>query len=102
MSGSVFSYFAFSYANHQIKFQECAHTRDVNQMIEYIKTADARDLVQCLYKPDWGVTLKPEWVPTIEPNDTAGAIITEVPIAIWASDNAPVLDVLFTMVNQVR
>ncbi|XP_037033649.1 venom carboxylesterase-6-like [Bradysia coprophila] len=100
MSGSVYSYFAFTATNHREKFGECSHTKDVNQMIEYMKTADARDIVQCYYRPDWGLTLKPEWVPTIEPEGTVNAMLTESPNIIWTSEKAPVVDTLFTMVNQ--
>lgn len=47
MSGSVYSYFALTLQNHREKMESCAHTKDVNQMIEYIKLGDARDIIQC-------------------------------------------------------
>ncbi len=71
-------------------------------MIEYIRVSDARDIAQCYYRDDWGKTLKPEWVPTVEPRNTSNGILTECPTDIWTSANAPVIDTLFTMVSAVR
>lgn len=99
MSGSVYSYFALSTGDHVQKMEECAHTRDVQQIIEYIKQADVRDIIQCHFKNDWGKTLKPEWIPTIEgpgPFDGIQYIDTA-----WKSGAAPVMDTLFSIVSQV-
>ncbi|KAJ6639602.1 Cholinesterase [Pseudolycoriella hygida] len=89
MSGSVFSYFAFTPADHRQKMTECAHTEDVDQMIEYIQKTDYRDLIQCHYEKDWGKTLKPEWVPTVEIETAVNGFLIEAPEDIWISPKAP-------------
>lgn len=101
MSGSAFSYFALTETNHVEKMQECAHTRNVKQIIEYIKVADFLDIIQCHFKSNWGKTLKPEWVPTIEAPGTINGFITESPEVIWTSRKAPVMDTLFTSTSEV-
>lgn len=101
MSGSVYSYFAMTEGNHLHKMQECAGTRDIKQIIRYMRTSDSKDINQCYFKDDWGKTLKPEWVPTIEPKGTKNGFLTESPDKIWASNEAPVLDSLFSFVSQV-
>lgn len=98
MSGSVYSYFALTEGNHREKMKNCAHTDDV---IEYLRDSDSRDIIQCHYADDWGKTLKPEWVPTIEAPGTLKSFITESPDVIWKSDTAPVLDALFSFTNEV-
>lgn len=101
MSGSVYSYFAFTATNHVKNMEECSLTKRKDQMIEYMQKADVRDLFQCYFRDDWGKTLKPEWVPTIEPKDASNGFLTECPTDIWTSSKAPVVDTLFTMVSQV-
>lgn len=104
MSGSIYSYFALSPGgNHLKKMQKChpKKTRDPKQIVEYIKHADYKDIVKCHFKDDWGKTLKPEWIPTIEAPNTLNAFITESPDAIWMPDKAPVLDAMFSFVSQV-
>lgn len=81
--------------------EECAHTKENHPIIEYMRNADARDIVQCYFRDDWGKTLKPEWVPTVEPKDAHDGFLTECPTDIWKSANAPVVDTLFTIVSQV-
>lgn len=101
MSGSVYSIFALTETNHLKKMQQCAHTKDVNQIIEYVQTSDYKDIVQCYFKDDWKETLKGEWIPTIEAPGTINGFITESPDEIYASSNAPVIDTLFSFTSQV-
>lgn len=101
MSGSAYSYFAFTEMNHRDSLVECAHTKDVNQMIKFIRVADVRDLIQCRFEDNWGPTLHPEFVPTMEPKGTVNGLVTEPSEDIWTSSKAPVIDTMFTMANQV-
>lgn len=102
MSGSVFSYFALTPENHRQKMGECAHTDKLHQMTEYVVKSDYRDLIQCYYQYDLGITLKPDWVPTIEVSNAVKPFITLPPEEIWKSRNAPVIDTFFTFVTQVK
>lgn len=101
MSGSIFSYFALTEGNHLEKIQKCTPKTDIIETIEYLRTANASDIVRCNFRDDWGKTLKPEWVPTIEPKGTKNAIITQSPDNIWNSKNAPVIDTLFSFTSKV-
>lgn len=102
MSGSLYSYFALTTGNHLKKVQECANTRDPNQIVKYLQEADVGDITKCYFADDMGKTLKPEWVPTIEAPGTMNGLITESPDVIWKSLKAPVIDTLFSFVTQVR
>lgn len=104
MSGSVYSYFAMTEGNHRQKLRECARTQNLDEIIRYMKVADSKILLQCYFENDWGKTLKPEWVPTIESPGTKGAIITQSPDDIWNSswNRAPTIDTLFSFTSQVH
>lgn len=102
MSGSVFSYFALTKGNHVDKVQECSHAKNWDQMVEYLRVSDARDIVQCYFEDGWGKTLKFQWVPTIEAPGTPNGFITESPDFIWRSKRAPVIDTLFSFNSVVN
>lgn len=76
-------------------------SESMNQIVEYIQKSDIRDIIQCYHRDDWGKTLKPEWVPTIEPKSANNAFLTECATTIWTSAKAPVVDTLFTFVSSV-
>lgn len=101
MSGSIYSYFALTEGNHLEKIKECASITNTIQIIEYMKTANSSDILTCYFKDDWGKTIKPEWVPTIEPKGTTNAFITQSPDIIWNSSKAPVIDTLFSFTSKV-
>lgn len=101
MSGTVYSYFAMTEGNHTQKMRKCAQTWDEKAIILWMKQTDYKTILKCYFENDWGKTLKPEWVPTIEPPHTKGGIITESPDDIWNSAAAPFLDTLFSFTSQV-
>lgn len=100
-SGSPFSYFALTEGNHTSQLQDCSNTKDMTKLLNYLKTTDSKTIRKCQFAEDWGKTLKPEWVPTIEKPGTLGAFITQSPDDIYNSNDAPFMDALFSFTNQV-
>lgn len=101
MSGSVFSYFALTEGNHLKQMHECTNTTEINKIIGFMKATSSNVIVKCQFKKDWGLTIKPKWVPTIEKPGTVGAFLTKSPDEIYNSDKAPVMDTLFSFTSQV-
>lgn len=100
-SGSAFNFFALTRENHLERMQECSKAKDSNEMIEYMKTTDSEVLAKCYFDINWGKTIKPKWVPTIEKPGTKGAFITQSPEEIYSSDKPPVVDALFSFASKV-
>lgn len=100
-SGSAYSYFALREGNHRKKLQECFQINDLANLLEYLRATDSDILVECYFQMDWGKTIRPNWVPTIEEPGTPGAIITQSLDEIYNSDKAPVMDTMFSFNSQV-
>lgn len=101
MGGSAFNYFALTEGNHVDRMKECSKLTDLNQIIEYVKTNDSENILQCYLDTPWGKTLKPSWAPTIEIPSANRAFITQSPDEIYNSNDAPIVDALFSFASQV-
>lgn len=101
VSGSPYSYFALKTEDHLQRMYDCSKTTDQKSLVEYLKTASLEEIQQCKWETSWGNTINPKWVPTIEKPDAKMAFITQSPDDIYNSDNAPVMDVLFSFSNNV-
>lgn len=102
LSGSAFDYFALSEVNHLERMREFSKIDDKAKVVEYLKTADSKLLADIGSINSFGKTLIPPWAPTIESPMTPGAFLTKTLDAIYESDNAPVLDVMFSFTSQVN
>lgn len=102
MSGSALNYFALTTGDHLERMKKCSDSKDMNKIIEYLKTTDSEELTQCHFRQNWGDVLpKSQWTPTIESPDTEGAFLTQLPEEIYNSSKAPAFDLLLGFDSQV-
>lgn len=100
ISSSSLSFYALSEGNKTKQVQDCFKIYEMDQLISHLKTMSYTDGQKChSYQPgnDRSIT----WVPTIESPDVVGAFLTKTPEEIYASDNAPVLDAMFSFNSKV-
>lgn len=99
-SGSAFSFYALSKDDHLKRMQEFSKINDKDKLIEFLKTANSKELSES--QPfSFGKILYAPWVPTIESSTTKGAFISTKPDEIYNSNEAPVLDSLFSVTSVV-
>lgn len=77
------------------------HYSDQMTLIQYLKSAPSEDLVQCHFAQNWGLTIRPEWGPTIENEHAKIPFITQSADEMYNSGKAPAIDVLFSFTSQV-
>lgn len=94
MSGSALQYYVlWAYNNNrEEQIQNCAKTNDTQKIIELLKTASGRALLNCN---------KPGWNPTIESTHTKDAFLTQSPDDIYNSSEAPIIDTMFSFASKV-
>lgn len=79
--------------NHVPVLQECLRTNKTgNELVEFLKKADALDLSTCNYLP---------WIIVMETPSAPKAFIWQTPDEIYKSDNAPTMDAMFSIASQV-
>lgn len=96
-SGSAFSYDALIKGNNIDKVKECTKINNTEKLVHFLKTANSSTLTDCHPAND----IIFEWLPTIESPNTVGAFITKTPEEIYNSDEAPIMDTLFSFTNKV-
>lgn len=101
-SGTAFSYFALSRANHLERMQQFSKINDNNELIEYLKSADEKVLAECRQFMGFEKLLGSAWTPTIESADTNGAFITKRPEEMYKSGSGTAMDVLFSFTSRVN
>lgn len=102
MSGPAFHNITLTRGNHIDRMRECSKFNDTDEIIEYLRTTDSKELTKCYFRKDWGKTnLSTEWAPTIENANANKAFFTQTPEEMFESDEAPVLDTLFSFTSQV-
>lgn len=99
LSGTAFNTFYNMEANDQLQLaKKCFRIHDTEKLIEYLKTANLSSLIKCnILDTDFK-----GWLPTIERSNAPGAFLTKTPVEIYNSDEAPVLDAMFSVTSQVR
>lgn len=99
-SSSAFSYYGYADGNHFKQIQKCSESVGKEKLIEFLKTADIKALVECQSYTFESSVIVP-WAPTIENASTIGAFKTKTPDEMYNSDNAPVMDAMFSFNSQV-
>lgn len=100
-SSSVFDAYAMRSRNHVQQVQECSKIHEMDKLIEYLKKESGDELVNC-YPFAFSSDLDPVWVPTIEKPNTKGAFLTKSPEEIYESNEAPIMDSMFSFMAQVH
>lgn len=81
--------------------QDSVNITDIKKLIDNLKEADSQFLTK-VYPTDTNfVTLTFPWVPTIESSSAVGAFVTKPPNEVYNSDEAPVMDVMFSFNSKV-
>lgn len=102
VSGAALDYFALYEPDHYKRVQECFDIEDKTKLIEYLKSTDSKILAECYATQDFGKLLVSlPWVPTIENPSTKGAFLTKSPEDILNSNEAPMMDILFSFTSEV-
>lgn len=96
-SSSALSSYALTKANHLHRLKLFSQIDDNDRLIEYLKTAERVNLSTCARIEG----LDAPWVPTIEIPSAVNPFITKSPIDIYNSENAPVMDVMFSFASKV-
>lgn len=100
-SGAALNSFAVRKADHMQILQECTKISDTTKLIEYLKNADNNILRECSPFDSKLGSLIITWVPTIERPHIRGAFLTKTPVQIYDSNEAPVMDAMFTFNSEV-
>lgn len=102
LSSSALNYYAFNEQNHLDRIKRFLDIQDEQHLIEFLKTANSVTFPDRLrtniVEP---ILFESAWVPTIESADTRGAFITKTPSEIYESNEAPIIDTMFSFTSQV-
>lgn len=102
LSSSALNHYVLYEPNHLERMQNFSNIQEKQKLVEFLKTADSGDLAKVQTTNDFGnILLEAPWVPTIESFGTKGAFIAKSPEEIYKSDEAPVMDVMFSFDSQV-
>lgn len=96
-SSSALSSYALTKANHLQRLKRFSQIDDKDQLIAYLRTAERVNLSRCAEIE----SLDAPWVPTIEHPNAVNPFITKSPIDIYNSDDAPVMDVMYSFTSKV-
>lgn len=99
-SASALTSFAISKSDHMERMKEFLKLHDVDELINYMKTADCEFLATQYY---WysSNSLTFPWVPTIEIPNAVNAFMTQTPDEIYSSGKASVKDTLYSINTKV-
>lgn len=101
MSGVSLVYWALDEPNHFKRMQQFTNIDDRSELVDYLKTANAQNLAASMPTSNTEILLSFPWVPTIENSATRGAFLTQRPEDIYNSDEAPIMDAMFTFTSEV-
>lgn len=100
-SGAALIFSVVRKTNHVKLLQECTGIYDIEVLKDYLTLADADLLRTCSpFNSKLGAILTP-WVPSVERESINGAFLTKTPEDIYNSNEAPVMDTMFTFNAQV-
>ena len=99
MSGSAFVKYILRKNNHVNYLREYLKITDMNEMIEFLKNANAFLIKR--YPYDIFSEFNPRYVATIENAKTSGAFMSKMPDELYRSDDAPKMDTMFSFTEQV-
>ena len=101
-SSSALNYYALHEQNHLDRMQQYLNIQDNQHLIEYLKTVSSVTLSKILRTSDLGqFLLETAWVPTTESANNKEPFITKTPAEIYESDEAPIIDTMFSFTSQV-
>lgn len=100
ISNTAFSGTALFKENHVEHMQKCLQIKETNDIVEFIKTSNITILRDC-YSIEYLSHTPPHWTPTIEIPNAISPFLTKTPDEIYSSDNAPVMDAMFSFATQV-
>lgn len=100
ISGTALTYFALSEPNHMERMQNYSGIKDIEKLIEYLKTIDSEMIAKCHETTEFKHLFISPWVPTIEIMKK-GAFITRRPEEIYSYDTNLVMDTLWSFTSQV-
>ncbi|KAG4071890.1 hypothetical protein HA402_006051 [Bradysia odoriphaga] len=99
-SSSAFNFYAISKVDHSQQLKEFFKINDESKLIEYLRKTNS-DLLSSFYPLSAkGKSLYVPWVPTIENPNTVGAFMTKTPEEIYSSNNAPIMDTMFSIASK--
>lgn len=99
LSGTSLNPFHNLYRNDQLQLaKKCFQIYDTDELVEFLKTANQSSLLKCGDKLGTRYFI---WLPTIESPNAPEAFLTKTPEEIYNSDDAPVMDTMFSVVNKV-
>lgn len=100
-SGTMFTATVFNKTTHWHRMPECFGVNgNRDQILEFLKTADARILSKCCPFAYPG-EIQLYWVPTIENPNATGAFLTQTPEEIFNAKKAPIMDTMFSFASKV-
>lgn len=100
ISSSAFCYYALNPAGNLDKIQKCTKIYDRRKLIEYLKTANSSELIKCYPYHTYDYT-NITWAPKIESPSAPRAFQTKHPEDIYNSCEAPAMDAMFGINNEV-
>lgn len=80
---------------------ECSNTNNSVDLMQYLKTANGSVLAEC-YALKSTTLFRSIWEPTVENSSVRGAFITKTPEEILKSNEAPVMDTMFSITTTVN
>lgn len=101
-SGTGSVWFILRKANHVPEIRKCLRTNETNmdKLVAQLKTADRRVLQMCSLH-DFSKSFVLTWVPTVEKANAREPFLTKSPNDIYNSDDAPIMDSLFSFNAEV-
>lgn len=101
-SSSAFNFYAISKVDHLQQTKEFSKIDDEFKLIEYLRTASSDVLASFYPLSAKGKSMYVPWVPTIESRNTVGAFMTRNPEEIYGTDDAPIMDTMFSIASKVQ
>lgn len=100
-SGSAVGSIFIRKRNHLHEAQECSKTNNPAELVQYLKTENASVLAECyaLKSPEFFRSI---WAATVERSSVVGAFLTKTPEEIYKSNEAPVMDTMFSLTTAVN
>lgn len=99
-SSSAFSHYALTKANNLQQLRDFVKINDTKELIEYLRIAES-GFLSTKYPFEFLKTLTVPWIPTIETPNSIEAFMTKTPDEIYNSDEAPVVDTMFSFNSKV-
>lgn len=99
LSGTAFNTFYNMEPNDQLQLaKNCFRIHDTEGLIAFLTTANVSSLIKCnILDADFK-----GWLPTIEQSNVPAAFLTKTPDEIYNSDEAPIIDAMYSVTSQVN